>query len=94
MDRLCKKHFRVRKCLKVWDMKSNKKIKIVDAAEKSFIEEIKQIVQTARRKAYSAINFAQVEANWLIGKRIVEQEQFGEQRAEYGQRILEIASIE
>lgn len=75
-------------------MKSNKKIKIVDAAEKSFIEEIKQIVQTARHKAYSAINFAQVEANWLIGKRIVEQEQLGEQRAEYGQRILEIASIE
>lgn len=30
--------------------------------------------------------------NWLIGRRIVEQEQRGQRRAQYGKRILEIAS--
>jgi hypothetical protein len=44
--------------------------------------------------AYSAINFAQVEANWLIGQRIVEQEQKGETRAGYGKHIIELVSKE
>ena len=39
-----------------------------------FIQEIKQIVTNARQKAYVAINSAMVEAYWLMGKRIVEQE--------------------
>ncbi len=58
----------------------------------SFIEEIKKIVRSARGKAYTAINYAQVEQNWLIGKRIVEQEQNGAERAEYGAYILHTLS--
>ena len=60
----------------------------------SFHHEIKQILQTARRKAQTAVNSAMVEAYWLIGKRIVEEEQNGEARAQYGQRLLENLSIE
>ena len=45
-----------------------------------FIQEIKQIVTNARQKAYVAINSAMVEAYWLMGKRIVEQEQEGKGR--------------
>lgn len=68
--------------------------KIVDSNEKGFIENIKLIIETARNKAYSAINFAQVEANWLLGKSLVEQEQHGAKRAEYGKYIIAIASQE
>lgn len=75
-------------------MKSDHEKNIADPLEKNFIEEIKQIITAARNKAYTAINFAQVEANWLLGKRIVEQEQNGAHRAEYGKHILTIASKE
>ena len=33
-----------------------------------------------------------VERNWRIGQRIVEEEQNGEARAEYGKHIIEVAS--
>lgn len=54
-----------------------------------YIVEIKQILSSARQKAYSAVNFAMVEAYWLIGKRIVEEEQHGNEQAEYGEEILQ-----
>lgn len=62
--------------------------------EASFVVALKQIVQSARTRAYAAINYAQVEANWLIGRQIVEQEQHGNARAEYGKRIIRLASEE
>lgn len=54
----------------------------------NYIEEIRGILITARQKTYTAVNSAMVEAYWLIGKRIVEQEQHGEERAVYGEGIL------
>ena len=59
-----------------------------------FVSEIKQILSAARQKAYSAVNFAMVEAYWLIGKRIVEEEQRGKERAAYGEEILKTLSVE
>ena len=53
-----------------------------------FIIEIKTLIQSARTKAYQAINSAMIEAYWEIGKRIVEEEQNGNQRASYGQEII------
>jgi hypothetical protein len=64
----------------------------INTRENQFIEELKLIVNSSRRLAYSAINFAQVEENWLIGQRIVLQEQNGKQRAEYGKHIIGLAS--
>ena len=61
---------------------------------KSYIAEIKQILEQARQKAYSAVNTAMVEAYWQIGKRIVEEEQQGEERAAYGEEILKTLSKE
>jgi len=66
----------------------------INTEENQFIEELKQIVNSARRFAYSAINFAQVEQNWLLGQRIVVQEQKGKARAEYGKHIVALASQE
>ena len=59
----------------------------------TFHTDIKQILQQARNNAHSAVNSAMVAAYWLIGKRIVEEEQRGEVRAQYGKRILENLSI-
>ncbi len=53
-----------------------------------FYNRIREILATARAKAYSAINFAMVEAYWEIGKSIVEK-QGGNATAEYGSRLLE-----
>jgi predicted nuclease of restriction endonuclease-like (RecB) superfamily len=54
----------------------------------NYIIDIKRILADARQKAYSAVNVAMLEAYWQIGKRIVEQEQHGEDRAAYGEAIL------
>ena len=55
----------------------------------TFHSDIRQILQNARNRAYSEINRAMVEAYWMIGKRIVEEEQEGETRAEYGKKLIE-----
>ena len=58
-----------------------------------YIAEIKQILAHARQKVQVAVNSAMVEAYWQIGKRIVEEEQHGNNRAEYGEAILKNLSI-
>ena len=60
----------------------------ITAASTVLVAEIKTILALARQKAATAINFAMVEAYWLIGKRIVEEEQNGRERADYGQFLL------
>lgn len=55
----------------------------------AFHADIKLILEQARGKAHSAVNSAMVEAYWLIGKRIVEEEQAGEAKAQYGKRLME-----
>ena len=59
-----------------------------------FYSEIQDILNDARNKAYSAVNFAMVEAYWLIGKRIFEEEQNGKERAEYGEYLIKNLAIE
>jgi predicted nuclease of restriction endonuclease-like (RecB) superfamily len=60
----------------------------------NYITEIKQILAQARQKAYAAVNTAMVEAYWLVGRRIVEEEQNGKDRAAYGKQILKNLSKE
>jgi hypothetical protein len=62
--------------------------------ETTFVHALKEIIESARTRAYAAVNFAQVEANWLIGRQIGEQEQHGSARAEYGKQIIALASRE
>lgn len=57
-----------------------------------FISDLKSIVYTAKSKAYQAADLYNVAGNWLVGRRIVEQEQKGQTRAQYGKHIIEIAS--
>jgi predicted nuclease of restriction endonuclease-like (RecB) superfamily len=57
-------------------------------AKSNFFEEIRGILAQARQKSYAAINFSMVEAYWQIGQRIVEEEQKGKGRAEYGANLI------
>ena len=53
------------------------------------IKEIRDLVQSARRTAAQNVNTLQVVTNFEIGRRIVEYEQRGSRRAEYGERIFD-----
>lgn len=53
-----------------------------------FYKRVSAILDAARNRAYAAVNFAMVEAYWEIGRGIVEQ-QGGEERAEYGEELIE-----
>ena len=57
-----------------------------------FITDLKSIVSTARNMSFRAANLMQVACNWLLGWRIVEQEQQGKARADYGKHVVETAS--
>jgi hypothetical protein len=54
----------------------------------SFFDDVRIILAEARKSAYSAINRAMVHAYWQIGKRIVEEEQNGKERADYGAYLI------
>ena len=63
-------------------------------SDKSFYNDIRAILQNARKQAYTAVNTAMVEAYWNIGKRIIEEEQKGKERADYGQYLIKNLSAE
>lgn len=56
--------------------------------EQQFFADIARILQTGRSQAYQAVNTAMVQTYWQLGQRIVEQEQQGEARAEYGKALI------
>ena len=55
--------------------------------------EIKETLLQSRNQAYSAVNFAMVQAYWQIGRIIVEHEQNGSLRAHYGKNMLQEISV-
>lgn len=60
----------------------------------NFVSDAKQIISDAQRYAYHAVNVALVQRNWLLGKRIAEEELRGENRAEYGAALIKNLSSE
>lgn len=66
----------------------------MNALSNQYIIEIKQILTQAKQQAYVAINATMVQAYWQIGERIVQEEQNGKARAEYGKEVLKNLSIE
>src|SRR5262249_26779430 len=63
-----------------------------DRAFDALLEQIRSLVQSARKTAATAINSLQVITSFEIGHMIVEHEQQGVQRARYGQQVLKILS--
>ncbi|MBB1387475.1 DUF1016 domain-containing protein [Pseudoalteromonas sp. SG45-5] len=56
--------------------------------------EIKQVIEQARKQVKQTVNHAMVNAYWQIGRLIVEQEQQGATRAEYGKTQLALLSTQ
>jgi len=54
----------------------------------SFVGEIRQIIDSARKNAVRSVDFCRVQMYWSIGKRIIEKEQQGKARADYGKYII------
>lgn len=54
-----------------------------------YVKDIKNIIAQARQATCRVINTAMVVSYWLVGKRIVEEEQNGKDRADYGANILQ-----
>ena len=52
------------------------------------ISDLKNIIEVAQKQAYQSVNVLLVERNWLIGKRIAEEELQGQERAEYGASVI------
>ena len=51
-------------------------------------KDAQNIIEQARKYAYQAIDIAMVQRNWLLGKRIADEELQGGNRAEYGKEII------
>lgn len=58
----------------------------------SLIRDISFLLEEGRKQAYRAVNTILVRTYWEIGKRIVEFEQHGKEKAEYGSALLESLS--
>lgn len=50
--------------------------------------EIRAVLESARAGAYRAVNAAMVQAYWQVGRLIVEHEQKGRRRADYGEAVI------
>lgn len=61
---------------------------------KEFLNDLKYIISESKRKVVSSINYIMLQTYWTIGKRIVEEEQKGDFKAEYGSSLLKEIAIE
>ena len=60
----------------------------MEELKKDIYEEIRGLLKSARENIVSTINSTMAKTYFLIGKRIVEEEQNGEKRAEYGKKLI------
>ena len=60
-----------------------------DAPYQAVFGDVSKIIDAARESAARSVNAAMTAAYWLVGRRIVESEQSGEERAEYGGALIE-----
>lgn len=54
----------------------------------SLLSDVRTIVEQGLQTAYMGVNTVMVSTYWQVGRRIVEEEQHGEKRAEYGKQII------
>jgi predicted nuclease of restriction endonuclease-like (RecB) superfamily len=64
-------------------------VNVAKLSYQSLVDAIAQVHDTSLRQTVQAINLALTLRNWLIGYHIVEYEQHGQDRAEYGARLLD-----
>ena len=54
----------------------------------SLFEKVSALIEQGRQRVVSAVNIAEVYTKYCIGQYIVEDEQQGKDRAEYGKQVL------
>ena len=74
--------------------KGETKYGMIDVQYESVLGDVASIVEAARRNTLRAVNAAMTVSYWLIGRRIVEFEQAGSTRADYGAKLLERLSAD
>ena len=60
----------------------------------SVLANIKEVIRTSRRDVFTAVNTEMLKSYFEIGRNIVEEEQKGGKRAEYGKQLIEALSKE
>lgn len=60
----------------------------------SLLNDIRTIIEQGRREAYAAVSQVTIATYWNIGRRIVEEEQGGDNRAQYGTRLLKVLAAQ
>ena len=75
-------------------MKEKNDLPTNNNVSQAFITDICSIIDNGRRTAYESVGNIMIQTYWNVGKRIVEEEQKGNERAEYGKRIIEQLSNE
>lgn len=75
-------------------MENKHSLQITGDISSNFINEICTIIDNGRQTAYNSVSDIMINTYWNVGKRIVEEEQKGSERAEYGKRIIEQLSNE
>lgn len=58
------------------------------------LADAKAIIEAARSAAYRSVNAALVQRNWLLGKRISEEDLKGADRAEYGKQVIQKLALQ
>lgn len=58
------------------------------------VDDIKQIIDSGRNAAYAAVDATMIATYWHIGRRIVEEEQDGQERAQYGKELIKTLAKE
>jgi predicted nuclease of restriction endonuclease-like (RecB) superfamily len=74
--------------------KNNKRSQNLQVLPEQLVDDIKQIVEHGLREAYNGANSILVKTYWTVGKRIVEEEQKGNERAQYGKHLIDMLSHE
>src|SRR6202795_937921 len=67
---------------------TSKKPVLLDKAYPEFISQLVGLLEQARRNSARSVNALMTATYWEIGRRIVEQEQRGQRRAQYGKALL------
>lgn len=66
----------------------------INSTTSTIVADIKNIINNGRSAAYAAVNSTMITTYWNIGRRIVEEEQNGNQRAEYGRELIKMLAKE
>ena len=66
----------------------NNKVVKATSTNTSLLSDVRLIVEQGLKTAYQGVNSVMVKTYWQVGRRIVEEEQQGEKRAEYGKQII------